>query len=184
MAIRWWKTNGESTRFDHRQAFGESVDRNRVKGLEGYVSFSSQLCIGKRLRSHTRRFKWLDKRYPFGQRVFGFEIKPSFCVGRSKMRASNTIFYGYTIARFRSTTDAEFLRIKSRFQVDAPSFSLVKRKFSENYDIFVRRFARRKLVPQVLTNLWNDKRQTIDRPDGWTEFSNTNDEHEKAGFAS
>lgn len=152
-----------------------SVDRNRVKGLEGYVSFSSQLCIGKRLRSHTRRFKWLDKRYPFGQRVFGFEIKPSFCVGRLKMRASNTIFYGYSIARFRGTTDAVSSSKKPFSSGCSLVLSLAKRKFSENYDIFVRRFARRKLVPAKVfrRKFMKHKRQTIDRPDDRTEFSHT-----------
>ena len=48
----------------------------------------------KTLKVPHKTVKWLDKRYPFGQRVFGFEIKPSFCVGRLKMCATNTIFYG------------------------------------------------------------------------------------------
>lgn len=61
---------------DHR-AGTASVDRNRVTGLEGYISFSPRPCIGKRLRSSRKTVKWLDKRYPFRRHGFRVEIKRS-----------------------------------------------------------------------------------------------------------
>ena len=121
----------------------------------------------KTLKVPHKTVKWLDKRYPFGQRVFGFEIKPSFCVGRLKMRASNTTFYGHTIAKFCCCPRMQFLRIKRRFQADVLSFSLAKKN-----KVFwkLRYFCSPLLGDETLSrkccqeNLWNIKyKRSIDQ---------------------